>query len=53
MGQICWSFMLQMIKVICDDARIVLYVDDDNVYETFSNESGYANIQLNELIFEC
>ena len=32
-----------------DDARIVLYVDDDNVYETLSNESGYANIQLNEL----
>ncbi len=31
------------------DARIVLYVDDDNVYETFSNESGYANIQFNEL----
>ena len=31
------------------DARIVLYVDDDNVYETFSNESGYANIQINEL----
>jgi len=32
-----------------DDARIVLYVDDDNVYETSSNESGYAKIQLNEL----
>ena len=35
---------------IVNDARIVLYFDDDNVYETFSDESGYASIQLDEFV---
>ena len=32
------------------DARIVVYIDDENIYESFTDENGYASIQFESSI---
>ncbi len=32
------------------DARVVVYIDDDNIYESFTNSDGHASIQFSNLI---